>query len=62
VPVTLFFSTCTKDAPVAGHAALLIDLLKKDYQSVDPDIRKNEVIKDRSLVLGLLKPIWRMMP
>jgi hypothetical protein len=50
-----FSALAQKDAPVAGHAALLIDLLKKDYQSVDPDIRKNEVIKDRSLVLGLFK-------
>lgn len=50
-----FSALAQKDAPVAGHAALLIDLLKKDYQSVDPDIRKNEVIKDRSLVLGIFK-------
>lgn len=44
-----------KDAPVAGNAATLCDLLKKDYNSIDPDSRPEEIIKDRSTVISLFK-------
>lgn len=44
-----------KDAPVAGHAALLIDLIKKDYKSIDPESKEEEIAKDRALVIGIFK-------
>lgn len=48
-------ASAQKDAPVAGHAALLIDLLKKDYKTVDPETKEEEIAKDRSLVIGIFK-------
>jgi hypothetical protein len=44
-----------KDAPVAGHAANLVDLLKKDYNAIDPELRGEEIIKDRALVISIFK-------
>lgn len=44
-----------KDAPVAGHAAALVDLLKKDYNAIDPELRGDEIVKDRALVISIFK-------
>lgn len=44
-----------KNAPVAGDAALLTDLLKKDYNTLDPDVRREQLAKDRTIVIGTLK-------
>lgn len=44
-----------KDAPVAGNAATLIDLLKKDYNSIDPDNRDDEIVKDRAFVTSIFR-------
>lgn len=44
-----------KDLPVAGNAATLIDLLKKDYNAIDLETRDEEIAKDRNLVIGTFK-------
>jgi hypothetical protein len=44
-----------KDAPIAGHAAMLIDLLKKNYSSIDPDVKDEEIARDRTLVISIFK-------
>lgn len=44
-----------KNAPVAGDAALLTDLLKKDYNTLEPDVRREQLAKDRTIVIGTLK-------
>ena len=44
-----------KNAPVAGDAAQLVDLLKKDYNSIDPTNIKDELVKDRSQVIAIFK-------
>src|SRR5688572_5964118 len=44
-----------KDAPVSGHAATLFDLLKKDYNAIDPENRKEELAKDRTAVIAIFK-------
>jgi hypothetical protein len=48
-------SFAQKNAPVAGDAALLVDLLKKDYNSIDPSTREDELAKDRALVIATFK-------
>lgn len=44
-----------KDAPVTGNSATLCDLLKKDYNSVDPDGRRDAVSQDMALVTAIFK-------
>lgn len=44
-----------KDLPVSGHAATLIDLLKKDYSSIDPETRADEMSRDQTLVISLFR-------
>jgi len=44
-----------KSAPIAGDSATLIDLLKKDYQTIPPDTREEEIIRDRAQVIGIFK-------
>jgi len=44
-----------QNAPVAGQAATLTDLLKKDYSSIDPDLRGDEIVKDRALVISIFR-------
>ncbi|MET3026048.1 hypothetical protein ABXT06_05175 [Flavobacterium sp. UW10123] len=44
-----------KTAPVAGHAARLVDLLKKDYSSVDIASRNETILKDMEEVLATFK-------
>jgi len=48
-------ASAQKDAPIAGHAVMLIDLLKKDYKSIDPESKEEEIAKDRALVIGIFK-------
>ncbi len=50
-----FSGYAQKDAPVAGHAAALVDLLKKDYSAISPDVRDDEIIKDRAQVISIFK-------
>ena len=50
-----FTALAQKDAPVAGHAATLVDLLKKDYNAIDPEMRGEEIVKDRALVISIFK-------
>jgi len=44
-----------KNMPVVGHAASLVDLLKKNYNALDPEIRQEEILRDRSLVISIFK-------
>ena len=44
-----------KDLPVAGNAAALIDLLKRDYNAIDIESRDEEIAKDRNFVIGTFK-------
>lgn len=44
-----------KNAPVAGDAATLIDLLKKDYNSLSIEERAEAIIKDRATVISYFK-------
>lgn len=44
-----------KDAPVAGHAATLTDLLKRDYNAIDPEQRITEIGKDRTQVIAIFR-------
>jgi|GEM_PF-1552570 len=44
-----------KSAPVAGDAAELVNLLRKDYNSLDPFTRNEELIKDRAFVVSTFK-------
>ena len=44
-----------KDAPVAGHAATLTDLLKRDYNAIDPEQREAEMGKDRTQVIAIFR-------
>ena len=50
-----FSAFAQKDAPVAGHAANLVDLLKRNYNAGDPETRKAEIAKDRDLVISIFK-------
>ncbi|PKV51899.1 hypothetical protein ATE84_3999 [Aquimarina sp. MAR_2010_214] len=47
-----------KSSPVAGDAATLIDLLKKDYNSINPETKAEEIIRDRARVLGVFKSYY----
>lgn len=56
--VGMFFAApllAQKNAPIAGDAALLTDLLKKDYNTLEPDVRREQLAKDRTIVIGTLK-------
>lgn len=58
--ITVFFlytftGHAQKDAPVAGQAAILVDLLKKDYGAINYDLRNDEMVKDRALVISIFK-------
>lgn len=44
-----------KTAPVAGHAARLVDLLKKDYGSLDIASRNETILKDMEEVLATFR-------
>jgi hypothetical protein len=44
-----------RNSPVAGNAATLIDLLKKDYNAVDIKLRDEEQLKDRAQVIGIFR-------
>ncbi|MCD0472323.1 hypothetical protein [Flavobacterium sp. JAS] len=48
-----------KSSPVMGDAAILLDLLKKDYSSVNPDIKLEEINTDREKVIGIFKSYLR---
>jgi len=50
-----FTSFAQKNAPVAGDAATLADLLKKDYSALDPDLSGDELVKDRAQVISILR-------
>lgn len=49
------FTYAQKDAPVAGHAAVLTDLLKKNYNAIEPAQREEEISRDRTQVLAIFK-------
>lgn len=58
--LTLFFfisllNWAQKSSPVMGDAAVLIDLLKKDYNAINPDTRLEEINTDREKIIGILK-------
>jgi hypothetical protein len=44
-----------QNLPVAGNAAKLIDLLKKDYNTVDPDSRDADITRDRAEVISIFR-------
>ncbi len=48
-------SFAQKNNPVAGHAAQLVDFLKKDYNTISTENRQDEMAKDRAKVLGIFK-------
>ncbi|QGK73183.1 hypothetical protein [Flavobacterium sp. SLB02] len=54
----LFYNTtlqAQKTAAVMGDAAILIDLLKKDYASLNPETKFGEIKSDRERVIGIFK-------
>ncbi|MDT0608034.1 hypothetical protein [Croceitalea rosinachiae] len=53
--VSLNLLRAQKSAPVAGDAATLIDLLKKDYSTVNPDNLEEVLSTDRSRVINIFK-------
>ncbi|WP_316827425.1 hypothetical protein [Pedobacter miscanthi] len=62
--VFLFFLFTTsvfaqKDAPVVGYAAKLVELLKKDYNAVDPDLKDQELAENRTEAIGIFKSFLR---
>lgn len=50
-----FEAKAQRDVPIAGQAANLLDLLKKDYNSIDPNTRADELLKDRNQVIIIFK-------
>lgn len=44
-----------RSAPVMGDAASLIDLLKKDYSSSNPETKLSDIKNDREKVIGIFK-------
>jgi len=44
-----------KNAPVAGQASVLADLLKKDYSAIDPDLVGDQLVADRAQVISIFK-------
>jgi hypothetical protein len=44
-----------RDNPVTGHAVNLVDLLKKDYSTIAPETRRDEISRDMGLVIALFK-------
>ncbi|VXA98235.1 conserved exported hypothetical protein [Flavobacterium sp. 9AF] len=59
IALLLFLITCVtfsqKSAPVMGDAAILIDLLRKDYSTINPDTRLEEINTDREKVIAIFK-------
>lgn len=53
--ICLNFSYAQKSAPVAGDAAQLMDLLNKDYNSVSPELKNEEISKDMFKVISIFK-------
>jgi hypothetical protein len=54
----IFLSISTfsqKSAPVAGDAAKLIDLLKKDYNGLDPETKDETISRDMFRVISIFK-------
>jgi hypothetical protein len=49
------YVSAQKSAPIAGDAAILIDLLKKDYSSSNPDTKLEEINTDREKVIVIFK-------
>lgn len=49
------FLIAQKSAPVAGDAAILIDLLHKDYASGNPETMEEDIARDRSKVISIFK-------
>ncbi|WP_123955263.1 hypothetical protein [Flavobacterium cheongpyeongense] len=47
-------ASAQKNAPVAGHAARLVDLLKKDYNATDIALRTETINKDMEEVIATL--------
>ena len=50
-----------KDAPVVGNAIELVQLLTKDYESVAPEIRGEQLIRDRAEVIDIFKSYLRQL-
>ena len=53
--IALNIVNAQKSAPVMGDAATLIDLLKKDYSTVNPDTKLEEIKTDREKVIAIFK-------
>lgn len=53
--LTSAVSFAQKDAPVSGHAAELLDKLKRDYNAIDPTTKNEEIAKDRTAVIAIFK-------
>lgn len=53
--LTISIASAQKSAPVAGDAATLLDLLQKDYNSINPENLDDELAKDRSKVIAIFK-------
>lgn len=63
--VALFFfcnySLSQKDAPVVGNAIDLVQFLNKDYESVAPEIRGEQLIRDRAKVIDIFRSYLRQL-
>ncbi len=44
-----------KDAPVLGQTTQLLELLNKDYKTIDPELREDEIVRDRTTVIAIFK-------
>lgn len=44
-----------RDLPVSGNAATLVDLLRKDYSSIAPENRFDEISRDQTLIISIFK-------
>lgn len=54
--ITPFFIVfAQKSAPVAGDAAQLIDLLKKDYNAINQDNKGEDLYRDRAKAISIFK-------
>lgn len=54
-----FTGLSQQNAPVAGQASVLADLLKKDYAAIGPDQRQDALVQDRATVISVFKSFLR---
>ena len=53
--IAIHIVNAQKQAPVAGDASTLVDLLFKDYDAGNPENKLEEIAKDRTKVISIFK-------